>query len=171
MAQTPRATNLQLPKEVTVRIFVHSVIMVVGAACLLAGCFPESRSGDIYTRDQARTSHSVNYGTILRVDLVTIEGTKTGAGTVAGGAMGGALGSAVGSGSGQVISTVGGAILGGIAGTAIEKGITTVQGVELEVQLDNGELLVVVQENDAVYKVGDRIRVLRDSHGTTRVRQ
>jgi len=28
-------------------------------------------------------------------------------------------------------------------------------------------LLVVVQENDAVYKVGDRIRVLRDSQGTT----
>jgi len=87
-----------------VRTFVHSVIMVVAAACLLAGCFPESRSGDVYTRDQARTSHSVNYGTILRVDLVTIEGTQTGAGTVAGGAMGGALGTAVGGGSGRVIS-------------------------------------------------------------------
>jgi outer membrane lipoprotein SlyB len=153
------------------RTLIGSMIMVVVAACLLAGCMPESRSGNVYTRDQARTSQSLNYGTILRVDLVTIEGTQTGAGTVAGGAMGGALGSAVGSGSGRVISTVGGAILGGLAGTAIEKGVTTVQGVELEIQLDNGELLVVVQENDAVYKVGDRIRVLRDSQGTTRVRQ
>lgn len=153
------------------RMFVCSLIMVIAAACLLSGCMPESRAGDVYTRDQARTSQSVNYGTILRVNLVTIEGTQTGTGTVAGGAMGGALGSAVGSGSGQVISTVGGAILGGLAGAAIEKGVTTTQGVELEVQLDNGELLVVVQENDAVYKVGDRIRVLRDSRGTTRVRQ
>ena len=153
------------------RTLVHSLIMLIVAASLLAGCMPESRSGNVYTRDQARTSQSVNYGTILRVDLVTIEGTQTGAGTVAGGAMGGALGSAVGSGSGQVISTVGGAILGGLAGAAVEKGVTTTQGVELEVQLDNGELLVVVQENDAVYKVGDRIRVLRDSRGTTRVRQ
>ena len=153
------------------RPFVYSLTMAIAAVCLLAGCMPESRSGNVYNRDQARTSQSVNYGTILRVDLVTIEGTQTGAGTVAGGAMGGALGSAVGSGSGRVISTVGGAILGGLAGTAIEKGVTTVQGVELEIQLDNGELLVVVQENDAVYKVGDRIRVLRDSQGTTRVRQ
>ncbi len=153
------------------RMFVCSLITFLAAVCLLSGCMPESRSGNVYTRDQARTSQSLNYGTILRVDLVTIEGTQTGAGTVAGGAMGGALGSAVGSGSGRVISTVGGAILGGLAGTAIEKGVTTVQGVELEIQLDNGELLVVVQENDAVYKVGDRIRVLRDSQGTTRVRQ
>jgi outer membrane lipoprotein SlyB len=147
------------------------LIAVVVVSFLAAGCMPESRSGSVYSRDQARTSQSVNYGTILRVNLVTIEGTQSGAGTVAGGAMGGALGSAVGSGSGQVISTVGGAILGGIAGSAIEKGVTTTQGVEIEVQLDNGELLVVVQENDAVYRVGDRIRVLRDARGTTRIRQ
>jgi outer membrane lipoprotein SlyB len=153
------------------RTFFGTLITLLVAAGLLAGCFPESRSGSVYTRDQARTSQSVNYGTILRVDLVTIEGTQTGMGTVAGGAMGGALGSAVGGGSGRTIATVGGAIVGGIAGSAIEKGATTVQGVELEVQLDNGELLVVVQENDAVYKVGDRIRVIRDSQGTTRVRQ
>ena len=153
------------------RTFAGSLIALLLAIGLLAGCFPESRSGNVYTRDQARTSQSVNYGTILRVDLVTIEGTQTGMGTVAGGAMGGALGSAVGGGSGRTIATVGGAIVGGIAGSAIEKGATTVQGVELEVQLDNGELLVVVQENDAVYKVGDRIRVIRDSQGTTRVRQ
>jgi len=68
----------------------------LASRCRPAGrCFPESRSGNVYTRDQARTSQSVNYGTILRVDLVTIEGTQTGMGTVAGGAMGGALGSAV----------------------------------------------------------------------------
>lgn len=138
---------------------------------LLAGCMPESRSGNVYTRDQARTSQSVNYGTILRVEPVTIEGSSSGTGTLAGAAMGGALGSAVGSGSGRTIATVGGAILGGIAGTATEKGVTSSQGVELEIELDNGELLVVVQENDAVYKVGDRVRVLRDAKGTTRVRQ
>jgi len=143
---------------------------LLGGLLLLSGCM-ESRSGNVYTRDQARTSQSVNYGTILRVELVTIEGSQSGAGTLAGGAMGGVLGSAVGSGSGRAIATVGGAILGGVAGAAAEKGLTTTQGVELEVELDNGELLVVVQENDAVYRVGDRIRVLRDSKGTTRVRQ
>lgn len=153
------------------RFSIGSLIAVVAVSFLVAGCMTESRSGTVYTRDQARTSHSINYGTILRVEPVTIEGTQSGAGTIAGGAMGGALGSAVGSGSGQVMATVGGAILGGIAGSAIEKGVTTAQGLEIEVQLDNGELLVVVQENDAVYRVGDRIRVLRDNQGTTRIRQ
>lgn len=138
---------------------------------ILTACMPESRSGNVYSRDQARTSHSVNYGTVLRVEEVTIEGTQSGAGTVAGGAMGGALGSAVGSGSGRAIATVGGAIIGGIAGSAIEKGVTTDAGLEIEVELDNGELLLVVQEKDDIYRVGDRVRVIRDARGTTRVRQ
>ncbi len=141
------------------------------AVLLLSACMPESRSGNVYSRDQARVAHSVYYGTILRVEEVTLEGTNTGAGTLAGGAMGGALGSAVGGGSGRTIATVGGAILGGIAGTAAEKGMTTQVGVELEVELDNGELLAIVQEKDAIYNVGDRVRVLRDSRGAARVRQ
>lgn len=138
---------------------------------LLSACMPESRSGNVYSRDQARTSHSVYYGTILRVQEVTIEGTQTGAGTIAGGVMGGALGSAVGSGAGRTIATAGGAILGGLAGSAIEKGATTATGVELEVELDSGELLLVVQEKDSIYQVGDRVRVIKDARGTTRVRQ
>lgn len=141
------------------------------AVLLLSACMPESRSGNVYSRDQARVAHSVYYGTILRVEEVTLEGTNTGAGTLAGGAMGGALGSAVGGGSGRTIATVGGAILGGIAGTAAEKGMTTQVGVELEVELDNGELLAIVQEKDAIYNVGDRVRVLRDARGAARVRQ
>jgi len=60
---------------------------------------------------------------------------------------------------------------GGLAGSAIEKNVTTTAGVELEVELDNGELLAIVQEKDAVYNVGDRVRVLRDARGTARVRQ
>lgn len=154
---------------------MRTAIAIVAASItgmvLLGGCMPESRSGSVYTRDQARTSQSVNYGTILRVETVTIEGTQSGAGTVAGGAMGGALGSAVGGGSGRTIATVGGAILGGIAGAAVEKGVTTAPGVELEVELDSGELIAVVQEMDAEYRVGDRVRILRDAKGTTRVRQ
>ncbi len=138
---------------------------------LVTACMTESRSGSVYSRDQARVSHTVYYGTILRVADVTIEGKSEGLGTLAGGAAGGVLGSSVGSGSGRAIATVGGAILGGLAGAAVEKGATTDAGVELEVELDNGELLAIVQEKDAVYNVGDRVRVLRDARGITRVRQ
>jgi outer membrane lipoprotein SlyB len=138
---------------------------------LLSACATQSRSGKVYSSDEARRTHSVYYGTILRVEDVTIEGRTEGVGTLAGGAMGGVLGSAVGGGSGRAIATVGGAILGGIAGSAIEKDVTTKAALEIEVELDNGELLVIVQERDAQYNVGDRVRVLRDARGTARVRQ
>lgn len=138
---------------------------------LVSACMTDSRSGSVYTRDQARVTHSVYYGTILRVADVTIEGKSEGLGTLAGGAAGGVLGSSVGSGSGRAIATVGGAIVGALAGSAIEKGATTSAGVELEVELDNGELLAIVQEKDANYHVGDRVRVLKDARGIVRVRQ
>jgi len=154
------------------KLLVHIVLIsFVISALMLAGCMPSSTSGSVYSRDQARTSHSVYYGTILRVGEVTIEGTQTGVGTIAGGVMGGVLGSAVGSGSGRGIATAGGAILGGLTGSAIEKGATTVAGLELEVELDNGELILIVQEKDGIYNVGDRVRVIRDAWGTARVRQ
>lgn len=153
------------------RLLFSLLISFALTALVLSGCMPSSTSGNVYSRDQARTSHSVYYGTILRVEDVTIEGTQSGAGTVAGGVMGGVLGSAVGSGSGRGIATAGGAILGSLAGSAVEKGATTVAGLELEVELDNGELLLVVQEKDSVYRVGDRVRVIQDARGTTRVRQ
>jgi outer membrane lipoprotein SlyB len=141
------------------------------ATLLLSACMQDSRAGKVYSRDQARVTHSVYYGTVLRVEDVAIEGTSDGAGTLAGGAMGGVLGSTIGGGSGRAIGAVGGAILGGLAGAAVEKDLTTTQGVELEVELDNGELLAIVQEKDAEYRVGDRVRVLRDAHGAARVRQ
>lgn len=141
------------------------------ATMLLTACMSQSRSGRVYTQDQARTTHTVYYGTLLRVSEVTIEGSETGGGTLAGGAMGAALGSGVGSGSGKAMAVVGGAIVGALAGAAMEKEIKTVPGVELEVELDNGEILLVVQEKDAVYNVGDRVRLLRDAQGTARIRQ
>lgn len=147
------------------------LIIFVLSITLLSGCMPSSTSGSVYSRDQARTSHSVFYGTLLRVEEVTIEGSQTGGGTVAGGVMGGVLGSAVGSGSGRGIATAGGAILGSLAGSAIEKGATTVVGLELEVELDSGELILLVQEKDGIYNVGDRVRVIKDARGTSRVRQ
>jgi len=147
-----------------------SLFLSLSCFFLLAGCAP-STSGNVYTRDQARTSHSVYYGTILRADPVTIEGKSSAVGAIAGGALGGVLGNAVGSGKGRNLATVAGALGGAAAGSAIEKKTTTVQGVELEVELDNGELIVVVQEADAAYRVGDRVRVIKDARGTTRVRQ
>lgn len=162
--RTPQMCHKMLFNIVVLSFFMFSTLM-------LSGCMPSNTSGNVYSRDQTRTSHSVFYGTILRVEDVTIEGTQSGLGTVGGAAMGGVLGNAVGGGAGKAIATVGGAIVGGLAGSAIEKGATTTAGIELEVELDNGELILLVQEKDGDYRIGDRVRVVNDAHGVTRVRQ
>ncbi len=150
---------------------VLTLIFLTAGVLALAACIPESKEGKVYSRDQAQTSLSVYYGTIQRIDEVTLEGTQTGAGTVGGAAMGGVLGAAVGEGAGRGIATVGGAIVGALAGSAAEKGVTSKTGLEIEVKLDNGETLLVVQEKgDDAFKVGDRVRVVKGRDGTTRVR-
>ena len=52
-----------------------------------------------------------------------------------------------------------------------EQQTRTKAALELEVELDNGRIMVVVQEEDDVFVVGDRVRVIVDSRGVTRVRQ
>ena len=146
------------------------LLIIFSMTLLFSACSPPSQAGKVYSRDQTRTSQQIYYGTIRRIEAVTIEGTNTGGGTLAGGALGGVLGSAFGSGVGRGVATVGGAIGGAVAGTAVEKKATTVAGLEIEVQLESGEVLVVVQEKDAEYKVGDRVRVVKGADGTTRIR-
>lgn len=146
------------------------VLILLVSAIGVGGCSPRSTSGKVYSRDQAQTTYRAFSGTVLEVQPVTIEGDQSGAGALAGGAMGGALGSAVGGGAGKTIAVVGGAIAGALAGSATEKKVTTDAGLEILVELDGGEVLSVVQEADQAFAPGDRVRVLKGSDGSTRVR-
>jgi outer membrane lipoprotein SlyB len=136
-----------------------------------AGCQTTSQGSRTYTRGQAQTKLSVYSGTVLNVADVRIQTEETGAGAVVGGVAGGVAGSTVGSGGGRKLATVGGAILGGVAGSQVEKGIGNRPGIEIEVELDNGRIIVVVQEPDDTFVVGDRVRVIEAPDGNIRVRQ
>ncbi|MFZ7125088.1 MAG: glycine zipper 2TM domain-containing protein [Desulfobacterales bacterium] len=133
-------------------------------------CAP-GRSGKTYGRDQAAQSLSVFYGTVLRVEPVAIEGTRSGAGAAGGGVAGGFAGSTIGRGAGSTLGAVAGALAGAAIGAVTEEGLTRRQGLEIEVELDSGELLVVVQEADQSFAVGDRVRVIRGRDGSSRIRQ
>lgn len=146
-------------------------ILIIISVLLLPGCAPQSQSGRVYTQGQARTTQQVFYGTILRVEEVTIEGSQSGAGAIGGAVVGGLLGSMVGGGKGSTLAAAGGAIAGGLAGSKVEKNVTTKIGVEIEVELDNGAIQVIVQEKDDDYRIGDRIRIVKGADGTSRVRQ
>ncbi|NRA02477.1 MAG: hypothetical protein HRU00_07735 [Myxococcales bacterium] len=136
-----------------------------------AGCAPSSMSADSYSRSEARQVHRVQHATVLVVRPVSIEGTRSGLGGIAGGALGYVVGSAIGGGRGTSIARVAGGIGGAAGGAAAEEALTRQQGLELTVELENGELLVVVQAADETFDPGDSVRVIRRANGTARVIQ
>lgn len=135
---------------------------------LAAGC-ASSRSGDTYSREEARRALSVQDGTLSEVRVVKLEGTKTGVGTASGAVIGGIGGSTVGQGKGSVVAAVVGVVVGGLIGSAVEEGVTRESAWELTVQLDSGRKIVVVQAvGEDKFVAGERVRVVQGG-GTTRV--
>ena len=148
---------------------LRAILIAIAAALLAAGC-QTSQGSKTYTRGQAQTPMRIYYGTVLRVSDATIESKPTGVGAGTGGVAGGVVGSTIGKGSGRVLATTAGALAGAAAGAAAEKAMGTKPALEIEVELDDGRLMVIVQEKDDVFNVGDRVRLIQ-SGGTMRVRQ
>ena len=136
----------------------------------LTGC-ASSMSGTSYSRNQARQVQTVQQGTVIHVQQVHIEGTKSPLGAIAGGFMGYALGNTIGGGSGKTIARTAGAIGGAVAGAAIEEKATSQMGLEITIELDDENVIAVVQGAEEHFDVGDRVRVLRNPDGSARVVQ
>jgi outer membrane lipoprotein SlyB len=144
-----------------------TIVLALAAAATLAGC-ATSRSGDVYSRDEALREQTVRLATVESVRPVTIQGTRSGIGAASGAVVGGVAGSGVGHGRGSTIAGVLGAVGGGVAGQALEEGTTRKSGVEITVRLDNGELRAIVQEETDKFVAGQRVRLLTTG-GVTRV--
>ncbi|MGB7971109.1 MAG: hypothetical protein WCF31_03970 [Candidatus Deferrimicrobiaceae bacterium] len=134
----------------------------------LTGC-AGSMSGNTYSRERAQKVQTVEYGKVLEVRQVQIEGTKSGVGALAGGALGGALGSGIGRGAGTTIAVVGGAIAGAAGGAVAEEAVTKQPGLEVTVRLDSGQTLSLVQGIDPPVQFGDRVKLMRNPDGSARV--
>ena len=142
--------------------------LVIGAvAGTLAGCATRE-SASVYGKHETGREQSVRHATVESVRPVKIAGSNSQVGTVAGGAVGGIAGSTVGHGRGSAVGAILGAVGGGVAGSAIERGVTEKDGVEITVKLDNGDLRAIVQEADTEFKPGQRVRLV-SSGGITRV--
>jgi len=147
-------------------------IVVLSIIIVFTGCTSTSQKSKVYTRAQAQTALTVYYGTVLNVADVKVQTeTKGVVGGIAGAVIGGVVGSTIGDSTGRRVATTVGAAGGAAAGSKIEENLKIKPGVELEVELDDGRLMVIVQEKDDVYAVGDRIRVIQTPDGTLRVRQ
>jgi outer membrane lipoprotein SlyB len=147
------------------------LIVTLGALTLIAGGCASSTSGNVYSRKDAQKVQTVDEGEVILVREVTIEGTKSGLGGLAGGIMGFAVGGTIGGGSGKGVARAAGAVGGAAAGAAVEEKSTRQTGLEITVELDNGQVIAVVQAADEQFDEGDRVRVLRRPDGSARVLQ
>lgn len=144
------------------------VVFAMAAVLVFGGC-ASSKSGNVYSREQARQEMVVRLGVVESIREVELEGTKSGLGGMTGAVVGGVAGSNIGGGKGQIVGAVLGAVLGGVAGSAIENEATRKRAMELTVRLDSGQIIAIVQEGDPQeFRAGDRVRVLSGA-GETRV--
>lgn len=143
------------------------IVLILASVVALTGCI-SSRSGKVYSRDQARHIQDVQTGVVEHVREIVIEGTQSGIGAAAGGAVGGIGGSEVGHGKGSSAGAVVGAVLGGVAGGALEEVATRKKGYEITVRLDTGRTIAIAQEADEAFKVGERVRIVTGG-GVSRV--
>ncbi|KAF1029934.1 MAG: Outer membrane lipoprotein pcp [Burkholderia plantarii] len=145
---------------------------MLGASLTLTGCFAPPGSADVYSANQVQREQSVRLGTIESVRAVLIRNDASGGaalGTLGGGALGAVAGSAIGGGTGSVLTAIAGGIAGAVAGNAVGQGMSTANGVELTVRLDNGDLRSITQAaSPEVFRAGERVRLL-SSGGLTRV--
>lgn len=143
-------------------------IAVCAALTLAGGC--TNYSADVYSGSQVRSAQTVEYGTVESVRPVTLEEDRAPVlGTAAGGVVGGIVGNMFGHGHGRTLATIAGAALGAGAGYAGEKAVTRQNGLEIEVRLESGQTLSIVQGADQSFAPGERVRILRGVDGTSRV--
>ena len=151
------------------KIVIFAVAVLLMA--VITSCQHAGTGSKTYTPGQSQKAMEVYYGTVLKVADVQIKHEESGLGAVAGGVAGGVAGSTMGGGRGRKLATVGGALAGAAVGSAAERAAATRPGVEIELELDDGRILVIAQEKDDEYAVGDRVRLLKSPDGTMRVRQ
>lgn len=142
------------------------------ATLTLAGCFTAPGSADVYSAGQAQREQTVRMGTVESVRAVRIQsegGGGSALGTLGGGALGAVAGSAIGGGKGSILTAIAGGLVGAVAGNAVGENLSTANGVEITVRLDNGDLRSITQAaSGEMFRAGERVRLL-SSGGVTRV--
>jgi outer membrane lipoprotein SlyB len=137
------------------------------AVVALAAC--ATANPNVVQPYQAQRMSTVLDGTVLSVRPVTIDGSQSGIGAGAGAIAGGVAGSTVGGGNGTIVGSVIGAVIGGVVGNAVERNATQQNGVEILVQMRNGERRSVIQAASAdAWAIGEPV-VLVTTAGRTRV--
>lgn len=140
---------------------ILAAFSLVAASVLVTGCASPSLQGDVYSRDEARQTQQVEYGIVVGVRPVIIEGESSVGGKVAGAVLGGVLGHQVGGGGGKDVATAVGVVAGSAVASRAQENASQAQGLELTIDMDSGRTISLVQEVQYVdqFREGDRVQI------------
>jgi outer membrane lipoprotein SlyB len=142
----------------------NKILFALVSVSVMAGCTPNI-SPDVVQAGNANEVTTTVQGKVISMRTVTVKGNDNTVGMLAGGAAGAVAGSAIGQGRGSLLGAIGGAVLGGTAGSFAQDKLSTQQGIEYIVKLDNGKMLTVVQGAGAQnYTVGQCVYVIEGGH-------
>ena len=143
------------------------LLLATLVAASLTAC--ATHSPDVIHPYEAQRMSSLSDATVLSVRPVTIDGVQSGLGAGVGAMAGGVAAANAASYHNSWAAGLLGAVLGGVIGNAVERGATQQNGVELLLQMRNGERRSIVQANgNEGWMVGEPV-VLVTTGGRTRV--
>jgi outer membrane lipoprotein SlyB len=146
-----------------------SITNVLAAAALLSLGACATSSPDVVGRYDTQRMSTVIDAVVLNTRPVTVDGSQSGIGAVTGSAIGGIAGSSVGGSRDAMVVGVIGAVIGGVIGNATERAATREEGLEILVQLRNGDRRSVVQARATeTFAAGDPV-ILITTGGRVRV--
>ncbi len=135
-------------------ISILAVVMIV--LPMISGC--ATNSGPEYDGNSYKQIKNFEIGIVIAERPVVVK--DDGLGTFLGSITGMVLGSFVGGGRASSLGTLGGALAGGYAGSEVGKA----NAQELTVELDYGEVIVIVVKGENLYKSGDRVKIIKDEN-------
>ncbi|MBQ0930408.1 glycine zipper 2TM domain-containing protein [Ideonella sp. 4Y16] len=114
---------------------------------------------------QTQRLQSVQEATVVAVRPVTIDGHQSGGGSAIGAVVGGVAGSQIGGYRDGFVGSIVGFVAGAMLGNAIERDATRSNGIELTLQMRNGDKRMIVQGQGAeVFQPGDAVTVVSDGY-------
>ncbi len=131
---------------------------------VLTACAPKVGGSDV-NASEARRYQSVSYGYVTAIHHVKINNDGSVGSTlgVLGGAIvGGIIGNLFGAGAGNTLATLGGAAAGGAAGYGVSQQVENQAGYQIEVELENGRRVSVVQGTDYRFNLGQNVSIVDD---------
>lgn len=114
---------------------------------------------------QTQRLQSVQEATVLAVRPVVIDGQQSGGGSAIGAIAGSVAGSQIGGYRDGFVGSIVGFVAGAMIGNAIERDATRSNGIELTLQMRNGDKRMIVQgQGGEVFQPGDHVSVVSDGY-------